>query len=78
MIETFNYNKTQKDLEIAVKRIKDARTNLAFAREMWIKDISMRTNFLRLLILKRRKELEEALKSPLEELEELEELEQIQ
>lgn len=77
MIETFNYNKTQKDLEIAVKRIKDARTNLAFAREMWIKDISMRTNFLRLLILKRRKELEEALKSPLEELEELEELEQI-
>ena len=59
MIEMFNYNKTQKDLEIAVKRIKDARTNLAFAREMWIKDISMRTNFLRLLILKRRKELEE-------------------
>lgn len=78
MIDMFNYNKAQKDLEIAVKRIKDARTNLAFAREMWIKDISMRTNFLRLLILKRRKELEEALKSPLEELEELEELEQIQ
>ena len=47
------------------------RTNLAFAREMWIKDISMRTNFLRLLILKRRKELEEALEAPLEELEQI-------
>lgn len=74
MIDMFNYNKTQKDLEIAVKRIKDARTNLAFAREMWIKDISMRTNFLRLLILKRRKELEEALKSPLEELEQIQQI----
>lgn len=51
----------QKDLD-KIDIITVAKTNLKFAREMWINNVSMRNDKLKLLIFKRRNELDEILK----------------